>query len=103
MRFLVDLVDSLTGTVRFIIVAIMLSGFLFTIMTIGGISYLAPKVADNYGERAERIGDRAIAAAQEEVRNRELAKEGWGYGEPASHEERSRDSSGEIVGGWGEN
>lgn len=100
MRVIVDLVDSLTGTVRFVICAIVLSGIALSFFMTAGISYVAPKVAEDYGERAERLGERAIIAAQEEARARELAKDGWGYEEPGSSgsfSDRSADA-----GGWGD-
>lgn len=103
MRSLVDIVDNLTGVVRLIIGAIVLIGFGVTFMMTAGVSYVAPKVAADYGERAERIGEQAIQAAQEEARARELAKDGWGYEAPSSsdsYDRRSRDRDGDA-GGWG--
>ena len=102
MRAIVDLVDSLTGTVRFFIGAIVLGGLVIGMMMTAGISYVAPKVAEDYGERAERLGQEAIAAAREESRARDLAEDGWGYSEPGAGEGSSRDESGDDVGGWGD-
>ncbi|MDZ4361021.1 MAG: hypothetical protein U1B84_32195, partial [Variovorax sp.] len=60
---------------------------------------------DSVGERAERIGEKAIIAAQEERRAAEMAKDGWGYRPPsaASQRDRQRDNSRDSHkdGGWG--
>lgn len=80
MRALVDIVQNLTGIVRFvvgmIVLAIMAVGLM---LTIGG-SYVAPKAVESIAERAERAGDKAIEAAQRERIASEMAKDGWGYG-----------------------
>lgn len=106
MRALVDLVDSLSGTVRFFIFAIMLGGIAITVVMTAGVSYVAPKVAADYGERAERFGERAIAAAREEARAQELARDGWGYDNSQSAgSQRTGDAYGgsdrDGSGGWG--
>lgn len=102
MRALVDMVDNFTGTVRFIICAMVVVGLGAAFMLTAGVSYVAPKVAEDYGERAERIGEKAIAAAQEEARAHDLAKDGWGYSEPRAGSGASRDAGGDEVGGWGD-
>ena len=102
MRALVEIVDSFSGTVRFLICAIFLAGFVVTGMLTMGVSYVAPKVAEDYGERAERLGQQAIEAAREESRARDLAEDGWGYSEPGAGSGSSRDASGDEVGGWGD-
>ena len=99
MRALVDLVDSISGTIRFIILAIMGFGLIVTIMVWGSILVIAPQVSEDYADRAEEFGDRAIEAAREEARARDLAEDGWGYSEPRSDRRRSRDP--EEAGGWG--
>lgn len=98
MRTIVDLVDSLTGTVRFVIGALLLCGFGIVLLMTVGASVVAPQVADKFAERAENIGEKAIDAAREEARNRELARDGWGYSDSGS----SRDAAGDEVGGWGD-
>lgn len=79
MRVIADILDSFTGIVRMIVGGIVLMGLVFGLMMTVGVSYVAPQVADNYGERAERLGEKAIAAAREEERARALAEDGWGY------------------------
>jgi len=105
MRALLDIVENLTSTVRFIfgIIALgfIVTGLMFTI----GASYFVPKAVDSVGERAERIGEKAIIAAQEERRAADMAKDGWGYRPPsaASQRDRQRDHSRDSHkdGGWG--
>jgi hypothetical protein len=102
MQALVDIVNSVTSSVRFIFLL-----FFITIIAIGlfltvGASVVAPQAADAIAERAERVGDRAIAAAQEESRNRALASDGWGFEEPAAGSGATYTDEGEAKGGWGE-
>ncbi|MEP0391724.1 MAG: hypothetical protein ABJ205_15330 [Erythrobacter sp.] len=104
MRALIDLVDSFTGIVRFIIVAIILVGLSLALMLTAGVSYVAPKVANGATERAAQIGELAIEEARNAQRDRDLAKDGWGYDSGNSRQDRSansrnRDSDG---GGWGD-
>ena len=80
MRALVDMVDSFAGIVRFIIGAVFLFGFLLILVVTAGTSYIAPKVAEEAGERATHLGERAIAEARQAQRDQELAQDGWGYG-----------------------
>jgi len=102
MQALVDLMDSFTGTVRFLILAIFGFGIIVTLLMTVSFSVVAPQVADNYAERAEAFGDRAIEAAREESRAHDLAQDGWGYDGPSSYQGSSRDAEGEVVGGWGD-
>ncbi|MEM7780977.1 MAG: hypothetical protein AAF697_11365 [Pseudomonadota bacterium] len=105
MQGLINIVESLTGTVRFVICAMVLVGFGITAFMTAGVSYVAPKVAEDFGERAERMGERAIVAAQEESRARELAQDGWGYEAPGSGAGSSthgRGRSSDRAGGWGD-
>lgn len=101
MRELGDMLESVTGTVRFVIAALVLGGVVIAITMIAGISFVAPQVADNVGERAERFGDRAIEAAHEKARRRDLADDGWGDAKLRADEGGSRESDGDPVGGWG--
>lgn len=102
MRALVDLVDSFTGMVRFIIVAMMLVGLAITLMLTAGVSYVAPKVAEGATERAAQLGELAIEEARDAQRERDLAREGWGYGSGESGgDSGSYNESGSGDGGWG--
>jgi hypothetical protein len=79
MRSLVEIVENLTSSVRFIVGALMLAGMAAAmLMTVGG-AYVAPIAVDSIAERAERVGEKAIKAAQEERRAVEMGKDGWGY------------------------
>ncbi|MEO1221923.1 MAG: hypothetical protein AAFY42_11305 [Pseudomonadota bacterium] len=55
MRVLVDLVDSFTGIVRFIILAMMVVGLGITLILTVGASYVAPKLAEDTTERAAQL------------------------------------------------
>lgn len=101
MRVLVDLVDSFTGIVRFIIGAFVLVGFGTAILLTAGVSYVAPKVADGASERVAQLGEKAIEEARDARRERELAKDGWGYSSQDS--DPSRFQSSNRGNDWGEN
>lgn len=100
MQALVDMMDSFTGVVRLVILAIFGFGVIVTLVMTFSFSVVAPQVADNYAERAEAFGDRAIEAAREEARARDLAEEGWGYDDRRSGAGSSTDADGDTVGGW---
>lgn len=112
MRLFMDLIDNLTSTVRFIVAAFALCGFLFGMFMTMSASYIAPKVAEDYTERAAELGERAIAEHRAAERERELAKEGWGYGaaSPGTGGEGGigsdpggvRSADVDKAGGWGE-
>lgn len=80
MRALVDIVENVTSSIRFVIGLFVLAGMVVGLMLTIGVSYAAPKAADSMAERAERVGEKAIEAAQAEQRAREMGKDGWGYG-----------------------
>lgn len=92
MRVLVDLVDSIGASIRFIFLMFFLAIFGFGILVTAGATYVAPKVADSVVDRADRYEDRLEQAR----RDRELGSEGWGYGAGGSNS----DGFGEDDGGW---
>lgn len=107
MRALVDVVTSITSSIRFIAALFFLCFFAFGLMVTAGTSYVAPKAAETIADRAERMGDKAIEAAQIEARNAQLGQDGWGYSnEPvqsangAADAGASQGSFGEDNGGW---
>lgn len=109
MRVLVDLVDSFTGMVRFIILAIILVGLALTLIFTAGVSYVAPKVAEGATERAAQFGELAMEEARNAQREHDLAQDGWGYGSAngTQGQSRSRDgfdsrSHSSQGGGWGD-
>jgi len=104
MRILVDLVDSFTGMVRFVIGAVLLVGFGLVFILMASASYVAPKVAEGATERAAQLGERAIKEARAAQRDHELAQDGWGYGSGDNRSSRSRSSNDRGGGGdWGDN
>ena len=78
MRNLVDFADNFAGIVHFMIGAVFLFGFLLILVVTASTSYLAPKVAEEVGDRATHLGEQAIAEARQAQRDHELAKEVWG-------------------------
>ena len=86
MRVLVEVVENLTSSVRFIVGTLVLAGLAIGLMLTIGTSYAAPKVAEAIADRAADFGDKALKAAQEEARAKAMAGEGWGYGAPGQHE-----------------
>ncbi|MBX7495239.1 hypothetical protein K3172_05155 [Qipengyuania sp. 6B39] len=109
MQALVDLVGGIVGSIQKLIILMLVFGAVIWAITIFGFSSAAPVVADKMAERAERVGEKAIKAAVEERRARELARDGWGYSESSTdsygsgspREGAERDASGDVVGGWG--
>ncbi len=80
MQGVIDIIDRVFGGIRFIIGLFVLCMFGLVLFLTAGVSYVAPQVADNVADRAERVSNRAIEAAEEAHRNERLADEGWGYG-----------------------
>ncbi len=89
MRALVDLVDVVTSTFRRSLTVLIVGGVvIFGIITLM-IGLAAPVVVEEVGESAERMHQNAIEAARSEQHDRELARDGWGYSDPA---DASRDT-----------
>ena len=97
MRVLVDLIDSIGTSIRFIFLLFFLAIFGFGILMTAGASYVAPKVAEEVADRADRYAERELQMK----RDKELGKSGWGY---SSSPERARGTTqgefGEDNGGW---
>ncbi len=97
MRVLVDLIDSIGTSIRFIFLLFFLAIFGFGALISAGAFYAAPKVADSVAAHAERYEERAEAAAH----NREMGQEGWGYRSgDASERKNTAGQFGEDNGGW---
>jgi len=96
VQVLVDIIDRVTGGFRFVALLIFL-GFLGVGLM---LTLAAPAAIEEAGERAESLGEKAIAAAKEEVRNEQLAKDGWGRPDMQSAYEADGYSD-EDAGGWG--
>lgn len=100
MRAIVDLLDNMTNTLRVIVGLFVLCVFAFGIFASFGISYAAPVAIEGMAEKAIEANERQMEAALEANRDRELAKEGWGYGsadKPSKQHGRSQDRK----DGWG--
>ena len=102
MRALVDMVDSVGSVIRFVVGILVLGMLAFGLIMTVGATYVAPQAADKFAERAERVGNKAIAAAQQEARNAALAEEGWGY--ETGNSDFAPDEDGASRGGddWGD-
>jgi len=79
MRIFVDLIENLADGVRLIagLITPIIMGtvFVFTF----GATYVASEATEELTHTAEELGKDAIRAQREVERNRELAKDGWGY------------------------
>ncbi len=107
MQALVEIVDRITCSFRRIFLMLSVTGIIIALILFAGVQSIAPVVANEVGERAERFGEQAIAQAAEERRARDLAREGWGYPAEGSgsasgrHQGAERGPNGNEVGGWG--
>ena len=79
MRALLDIVTTVTGSIRFIVGMFVLCIFGLGLVITMGATVVAPAAADKVAQEAERAHDKAIDAAREEARNKSYAAEGWGY------------------------
>ncbi|MCK0098482.1 hypothetical protein MWU38_03710 [Qipengyuania sp. S6317L1] len=105
MRALVDMIDSVTSTVRFVVGLLVLGVFAVIFVIIAGASYMAPKVSEDATEKAAAFGEKAIAEARLEMREAELAQDGWGYGSAGSVDRETgsrRQQSADYGDGWGD-
>lgn len=105
MRALVDMIDSVTSTVRFVVGLLVLGVFAVIFVIIAGASYMAPKVSEDATEKAAAFGERAIAEARLEAREAELAQDGWGYGSAGPVDggtSSRRQQSADYGDGWGD-
>lgn len=101
MRVLVDLVDSIGTSIRFIFLLFFLAIFGFGILMTAGASYVAPKVAEEVADRADRYAEREF----QRKRDKELGKSGWGSGSNSTASRKSARGTaqgefGEDNGGW---
>lgn len=79
MRIFVDLIENLADGVRLIaglVTLVIMAGLLlFTF----GATHVASQASEELAHTAQELGKDAIRAQREAERNRELAKDGWGY------------------------
>jgi len=103
MRIFADIVENLTSSIRFIVGMIVLASLAIGLMLTLGASYVAPKAAASLAERAERVGEKAIKAAQQERLAEEMGKDGWGYEAAtasAGHGPSDAEAPGSADDGW---
>lgn len=97
MRVIVDVIDSIGTSIRFIFLLFFLAILGFGAFLTAGAVYVAPKVADSVAERAASYDERADAAAH----NREMGRDGWGRKSGRSSANNHTDGQfGEDNGGW---
>ncbi len=97
MRVLVDLIDSIGTSIRFIFLLFFLAIFGFGVLMTAGMTYVAPKVAEEVGERADRYAEREF----QRKRNKELGKSGWGHtSSSGAARTPTQGEFGEDNGGW---
>ncbi|MEP0190355.1 MAG: hypothetical protein ABJP70_07030 [Erythrobacter sp.] len=103
MRIFADVIGSAFGSIRFIFGLFFLCIFGLGLLFTGGASYIAPKAVDSVAARAERIGDKALAAEAAHSRNRALAAEGWGHEDSREIQEYEREAEEfkDDLNGWG--
>lgn len=80
MRMVIDLFDNVTTTIRVVVGLFVLGMIALGFLMTAGATVVAPVAVEQIGERAERLGEKAIEAQRERDRNRALAEDGWGYG-----------------------
>ena len=79
MRGLVDIIGTVSGSIRFIIGMFFLCIFGLGLVLTVGAGVIAPKAAEKVAETAERASDKAIEAAERDARAQSYAADGWGY------------------------
>jgi hypothetical protein len=79
MRVLLDIVESLTSSIRFVVGMVVLAMLAIGLMFTLGATYVAPQAIDSMAERAQTFGEKAIEAEREERRAADLADDGWSY------------------------
>ncbi|MEM6857380.1 MAG: hypothetical protein AAF559_05875 [Pseudomonadota bacterium] len=80
MRIFVDLIENLADGIRLIVGLITLVIMGTVLVFTFGATYVASEATEELASTAEELGKDAIRAQVEAERNRELAKDGWGYG-----------------------
>ncbi|MDJ0978642.1 MAG: hypothetical protein QNI87_08900 [Erythrobacter sp.] len=95
MRIFVEILENFADGVRLIVGVLTLIIMGTVLVFTFGASYVATGAAEEIAEHAEEVGKGAIRAQIAAERNRELAKDGWGY------EAASGAGSGTGVGDFG--
>lgn len=106
MRALVDIVQNVTSSIRFVIGGLLVVVFLIGLMLSASFAYVAPQAAEKVAERAESIGEKAIAAEQRQRVAEDMAQDGWGYGAATASTGQGMSDDGETTpadDGWATN
>lgn len=106
MRALVDIVQNVTSSIRFVIGGLLVVIFLIGFMLSASFAYVAPQAAESVAERAEKMGDKALEAAQRQRVAEDMAQDGWGYGAASATTGQGSPEAGETAptdDGWATN
>lgn len=98
MRVLVDIVENVTSSIRFIVGLFVVAGLLIGLFFTAGVASVAPEVV-------ERVGEKAIAAEKAQRVAHEMGKDGWGYSAAAAaagEPDASTDDGSAADDGWAE-
>lgn len=103
MRVLVDIVENVTSSIRYIVGFFVVCGLLFGLFLSAGVATVAPEVEERVGERVDRFVDKAIAAEKAQRAAHEMGKDGWGYSAEAAsagEQDAAMKPPSEEDGGW---
>jgi hypothetical protein len=103
MRALVDIVQNVTSSIRFVIGGLLVVILLIGFMLSASFAYVAPQAAESVAERAEKLGDKAIAAEQRQRVAEDMAQDGWGYSAAtasAGQDPSAIDETAPVDDGW---
>ena len=105
MRALVDIIQNVTSSIRFVIGGLLVVILLIGLMLSASFAYVAPQAAESVAERAEKMGEKALAAEQRQRVAEDMAQDGWGYGAASASAGQGIPEDGETGStddGWAE-
>jgi type II secretory pathway pseudopilin PulG len=106
MRALVDIVQNVTSSIRFVIGGLLVVILLIGFMLSASFAYIAPQAAESVAERAEKMGEKALEAQERQRVAEDMAQDGWGYGAASATAGQGSPEVGETAttdDGWATN
>jgi type II secretory pathway pseudopilin PulG len=106
MRALVDIVQNVTSSIRFVIGGLLVVILLIGFMLSASFAYVAPRAAEAVAERAEKMGEKALEAQERQRVAEDMAQDGWGYSAASATARQGSPEVGETAStddGWGTN
>lgn len=79
MRALVDIISTVTNSIRFIFLLFFLCIMGFGLMMTAGASYVAPQAVDKLADKAIEAAEISARESEVRARNYQMSREGWGY------------------------